>query len=88
LSADEQGRGAMPLRVHAPGCLAYEIGNEIWALADAIADQAQIVADDTGANVLEPPERRARIKSVIAEMSAALVSVGDRYARPTAFCAR
>jgi hypothetical protein len=41
LSADEQGRGAMPLRVHAPGCLAYEIG----------------------------------------EMSAALVSVGDRYAR-------
>ncbi len=37
----------MPLRVHAPGCLAHEI----WALADAIADQAQIIADDTGADV-------------------------------------
>jgi hypothetical protein len=71
----------MPLRVHAPSCLAYEIGDEIWALADAIADQAQIIAEDTGADVLEPPERRARIESVIAEMSAALVSVGDRYAR-------
>lgn len=44
----------MPLRVHAPGCLAHEIGDEIWALADAIADQAQIIADDTGADALEP----------------------------------
>jgi hypothetical protein len=84
LSADEQGRGAMLVRVHAPGCPAYEIGDEIWqwALGDAIVDQAQIVADDTGADVLERPERRARIESVIAEMSAALVSVGDRYRSP------
>ena len=38
----------MPLRVHAPGCLAHEIGVD-RALADAIADQAQIIADDTAA---------------------------------------
>lgn len=37
LSAAEQGRGPMLRRVHAPGCPAFEIGDEIWqwALADA-----------------------------------------------------
>lgn len=61
---------------------AYEIGDEVWALADAIADQSQIVADGTGAGVLERPERTARIGTLIVEMTAALVRVGDRYRSP------
>lgn len=83
----------MILKVHVPGARCYEVGDEIWhePLPDAIRAQAQIIAQDAASDPLEPPEqtdREALPDRVIAEMTAALVKVGDSYRRPTAFCTR
>ena len=47
------------LRVHVPGAEPYEIGDEIWqrSLAEAITAEAQTIADDADADLLEDPAR-------------------------------
>src|SRR5579863_9187420 len=77
----------MILRVHVPGAASYEIGDEIWqqSLADAIGTEADTIAGCIGSDPLESPggEHRERLLNrLIAEMTAALVAVGDRYRAP------
>ena len=52
---------AQPLRlsVHVSGAEPYEIGDEIWQqpLVDAITAEAQTIADDAGAELLEDQAR-------------------------------
>jgi hypothetical protein len=74
----------MILKGHVPGARCYEIGDEIWhePLPDAIRAEAEIVAQDAASDLLEPPEqsdREALRDRVIAEMTAALIQVGDSY---------
>ena len=77
----------MILKVHVPGACPYEIGDEIWqqTLQEAIAAEAEIVAEDAGSDLLESPDaehRRQLRERVIAEMTSVLVHVGDRYRAP------
>ena len=48
-------RNPLILHVHLPGAEPYEVGDEIWqqSLAEAIPAEAQIIADDAGADLLE-----------------------------------
>jgi hypothetical protein len=74
----------MILRVHVPGAAGYEIGDEIWqeSLADAIATEADRIACRACSDLLESPddEHREHLRNqLVAEMTAALVAVGDRY---------
>ena len=75
------------LRVHVPGAEPYEIGDEIWqqSLAEAIAAEAQTVADDAGADLLEDNTETLRNElrdQVIADMTRVLVRAGDTYRAP------
>jgi hypothetical protein len=77
----------MILKVHVPGAPSYEIGDEIWqeSLADAIRTEAEIIAADAGADLLESPDPAHRVAlrdRLIAEMVAALVHIGDQYRSP------
>jgi len=77
----------MLLRIYVPGTASYEIGDEIWqqSLADAIAAEADSIACDAGSDPLESPasDHRERLwNQLVAEMTAALVAVGDRYRAP------
>jgi hypothetical protein len=78
------GGEGMILRVRVPGALAYPVGDEIWQqpLAEVIAEQAAVIADDIGGDVLERPQRRDLILALIREMTVTLVSTGDRYRSP------
>jgi hypothetical protein len=69
------------LRVHVPEAMAYPVGDEIWQrpLAEVIAEQAAVIAEDIGGDVLELPQRRDLIRALIGEMTLTLVSSGDRY---------
>ena len=71
----------MILRVHVPEAMAYPVGDEIWQrpLAEVIAEQAAVIAEDIGGDVLELPQRRDLIRALIGEMTLTLVSSGDRY---------
>jgi hypothetical protein len=77
----------MILKVHVPGARSYQIGNEIWqhSLAESIHAEAAVVAEDAKAEALESAgraNRRLLQDRVIAEMTEALVHVGDRYLAP------
>lgn len=74
----------MILKVHVPGAPSYEIGDEIWqeSLADAIRAEAEIIAADGGADLLESPDQAhldALRDRLIVNMTAALGQVGDQY---------
>jgi hypothetical protein len=49
------------LRVHVPGAEPDEIGDEIWqtSLAEAIAAEAEAIAENAGADLLESPSDNA-----------------------------
>ena len=77
----------MILRLHIPGAPQYEIGDEIWqqALADAIAAEAQTIADHARSALLQSPDqthRDALHYQIIHDMTRALVGVGDEYQAP------
>ena len=77
----------MILKVHVPGALPYDVGDEIWqvSLADAINAEAETIAGYAGADLLESPgqaHRTALRGRIVHEMTSALVSVGDRYRAP------
>jgi len=81
--------GSLVLRVHVhvPGAEPYEIGEEIWqqSLAEAIASEAQTIAEDAGADLLEDNSEASRNQlrdQVIADMTRALVRAGDTYSAP------
>jgi hypothetical protein len=75
------------LRVHLPGAEPYEIGDEIWqpSLAQAMTAEAEVIAQNAGAALLESPSdaHREQLRDpVVAEMTAALTRPGDRYRAP------
>ena len=75
------------LHVLVPGAEPYEIGDEIWqqSLAEAIAAEAQTIADDAGADLLEDASEASRNQlrdQVIADMTRALQRAGDTYRAP------
>ena len=77
----------MILKVHVEGAHCYQVGDEIWhmPLPDAIRAEAEIVAEDAASALLESHEqsdREALRDRVVAEMTAALIGVGDTYAAP------
>ena len=72
------------LHVRVTGAEPYEIGEEIWqqSLAEAIAAEAQTVADNAGADLLEDNTEASRNElrdQVIADMTRALQRAGDTY---------
>jgi hypothetical protein len=77
----------LTLQVLVPDALAYAIGDEIWqvGLADAIAEEADTIANLAGAELLEEPTdacgNALRLR-VIQEMTEALVASGDTYTAP------
>jgi hypothetical protein len=75
------------LRVHVPGAPSYPIGAEIWhvAITEVIAEEADTIANLTGAELLEAPTddcRDALRARVIQEMTETLVAAGDTYTAP------
>src|SRR5579875_1403444 len=77
----------MILRVHLFGTADYAIGDEIWeqSLAEAITAAAETIADAGRADLLESADqaRRGALRDrLIAEMTTALVHVGDEYRSP------
>ena len=74
----------MILRVHGPGAADHAVGDEIWQrpLAEVLAEQAEIVTDDIARGRLDPDQRKALLEQVAAEMTEALVDVGDSYRAP------
>lgn len=74
----------MILKVHVDGAASYDVGDEIWqeSLADAIHAEAETIASYVGSDLLLSPDqaqRNALRDRIVGEMTAALVSVGDRY---------
>jgi hypothetical protein len=77
----------LTLRVHVPGAESYPLGDEIWEVAidEAIAQEADTIAADAGAELLAEPTEACREQlrqRVIEEMTAALVAAGDSYTGP------
>ena len=77
----------MILKVHLDGAASYDVGDEIWqeSLADAIHAEAETIAGYAGSDLLQSPDqaqRNALRDRIVGEMTAALVSVGDRYRAP------
>jgi hypothetical protein len=77
----------MILRIHVEGASHYEVGDEIWQqpLAEAITTEADTIAGYAGSDLLESPDEEHRDMlrdQIIAEMTAALVDVGDEYRAP------
>ncbi len=75
------------LNVHVPGAEPNEVGDEIWqqSLAQAIEAEAQTIAADAGADLLEDNTEASRSElrdQVIADMTRALVRAGDTYRAP------
>jgi hypothetical protein len=60
------------------------VGDEIWhrPLSEVLAEQAEIVTDDIVGGRLDYGERNALLEQVMAEMTEALVGVGDSYRAP------
>jgi hypothetical protein len=74
----------MILRVHVPGAADHAVGDEIWQrpLSEVLAEQAEILTDDIAGGRLDHDQRNALHERVVAEMSEALVDVGDSYRAP------
>jgi hypothetical protein len=77
----------MILKVHVSGAHCYELGGEIWRVPflDAIRVEAEIITADAGSELLEAFDRSGREAlrdRVIAEMTAALIQLGDTYQAP------
>jgi hypothetical protein len=77
----------MILNVHVPGANPYDVGDEIWqeALEGAIRAEAETIAGYAGSELPESPDqshRDALRDRVIAEMTRALVGIGDTYRAP------
>jgi hypothetical protein len=77
----------MILKVHVPGPHCYELGDEIWhiPLLDAIRAEAEIITEDARSDLLEASDRTGREAlrdRVIAEMTAAVIQLGDTYQAP------
>jgi len=77
----------MILKIHLPGAAPYHVGDEIWqhSLEDAIAAEAQTIAQNAGSDLLQSPapEHREQLRlQVIAEMTRTLIDVGDSYRAP------
>jgi len=74
----------MILRVHVPGAADHAVGDEIWhrPLSEVLAEQAEIVTDDIAGGRLDHDQRNALLEQVVAEMTEALVGVGDSYRAP------
>jgi hypothetical protein len=77
----------MILKVHLQGARSYDVGDEIWheSLADAIAAEAETIAACAGNELLDLPDevhRDALRARIVAEMSSALIGVGDQYRAP------
>lgn len=77
----------MILRIHLSGAAEYAIGDEIWeqSLAEAITAEAETVADAAPLDLFvsaDQGRRDALRDRLIAEMTAALVQVGDEYRSP------
>jgi hypothetical protein len=77
----------MILKVHVPGAHCYEIGDEIWhvPLPDAIRAEAEIITADARSDLLQASDRsgcEGLRDRVIAEMTAALIQLGDTYQAP------
>jgi hypothetical protein len=75
------------LNVHVPGAEPYQIGDEIWQqpLSDAIAAEAQTIAEHAGTDLLDDPGAASRDQlrdRVTAEMTRALQAAGDTYRAP------
>ena len=77
----------MILKVHLDGAASHDVGDEIWqeSLADAIHAEAETIASYAGSDLLQSSDqaqRNALRDRIVGEMTAALVSVGDRYRAP------
>jgi hypothetical protein len=77
----------MVLNVHVRGATSYEVGDEIWqeSLADAIRAEAESIAADAGADLLESPDqahRDALRDRLTVAMTAALAQIEDQYTSP------
>jgi len=77
----------MLLRVHLSDADPYEIGKGVGRvpLAFAIEQEADCIAADAGADLLDDPGEQARAdlrRRVIREMTAALTRAGDSYWAP------
>ena len=74
----------MILKVHLDGAASHDVGDEIWheSRVDAIHAEAETIASYAGSDLLESSDqdqRNALRDRIVGEMSAALVSVGDRF---------
>ena len=74
----------MILQVHLDGAASYGVGDEIWqeSLADAIHAEAETIASYAGSDLLQSSDQAQRNTlrdRIVREMTAALVSAGDRY---------
>jgi hypothetical protein len=83
----------MVLNVHVRGATSYEIGDEMWqeSLADAIRAEAESIAADAGADLLESPDqahRDALRDRLTVAMTAALAQIGDQSRTVRAALAR
>jgi hypothetical protein len=77
----------MILKIHVDGAASFDVGDEIWqaSLADAIHAEAETTASYAGSHLLQSPDeaqRNALCDRIVGEMTAALVSIGDRYRAP------
>jgi hypothetical protein len=77
----------MILKVHVHGAPSYDVGDEIWqqSLADAIREEAEVIANHAGPELLALTEQELRSVlrgRIIAAMTEALVDVGDSYRAP------
>jgi hypothetical protein len=77
----------MILKVHGRGTPSYAVGPEIWhqPLADAIREEARQIAEaamQRRPGWLDRVRQAALYKQLVAEMTAALQQVGDRYGFP------
>lgn len=77
----------MILKIHVPGALPYDVGDEIWQqpLDEVIAAEAETIAGDASSDLLESPDpaHRSHLREqIVAEMTNALVHIGDSYRAP------
>jgi hypothetical protein len=73
----------MILKVHLEGAASYDVGDEIWqvALSNAIQAEAESILYSAGSDLLESGDNQLRDR-IVAEMSGALIQVGDTYRAP------
>jgi hypothetical protein len=77
----------MILKVHLDGAASRDVGDEIWqeSLVDAIHGESETIASYARSALLQSSDqaqRNALRDRIVGEMTAALVSAGDRYRAP------